>query len=437
MPSDLAGLQPPGPTDPIALGINEATLDSIRTAVAQFGRVVHVPQPGSRNALIVAEPDLIRQILVRQHTRYRKGRGFERVKMLLGNGLIVSDADVWRRSRTMIQPAFKPRQIHRLTEHMHACAQRRIDRWRAVALRGDTLNITRETSDFALELILISVFGDDVDPATAVAEDGLFAFLAPHAARDLEMVKRVRELRDWISRLVAQRRARNSNDDDFLSLYLDARDKSGAPFSDKALLDEMITLIVAGFETSANTLNWMWFLIAGAPDVEQKMLQDVARHTQGGVLPDADAANAMRYTQHVLEETLRLYPPVWLYTRQALEDQMLGDYSIAKGTDIYLSPYLVQRDAAYWESPDAFQPARFERAVGSGVPAAFFPFSLGPRRCIGEYFSFLEMKIHIATLLPNFRFERVSQEPVNCEYAINLRACNDIYLKPHVRESNA
>ncbi|MEO0574259.1 MAG: cytochrome P450 [Pseudomonadota bacterium] len=436
MPTDCAGLRPPGPAQPIALGINEDTLDHIRDVTARYGRVAHVPQPGSRNAVVVSDPELIRQILVKQHTHYRKGRGFERVKMLLGNGLIVSDADIWRRSRTMIQPAFKPRQIHRLTEHMRACAQRRIARWRTVAQQGATLNMTRETSDFALELILISVFGDDVDPETAVAEEGLFAFLAPHAARDLAMVKRVRELRQWIAELVAKRRARNSDDDDFLSMYLDARDKNGEPFSDKALLDEMITLIVAGFETSANTLNWMWYLVAGAPDVEQKMLDDVAQQsaTQSS---DADAANAMRYTQHVLEETLRLYPPVWLYTRQALQDETLGNFAIGKGTDIYLSPYLVQRDAAHWDRPDTFLPERFERPVGSGVPAAFFPFSLGPRRCIGEYFSFLEMKIHIATLLPKFHFERVNDEAPSCEYAINLRAANDIHLKPHLRETDA
>ncbi|MEL6869518.1 MAG: cytochrome P450 [Pseudomonadota bacterium] len=428
---------PPGPQQTIPLGINEATLDALRQVSDAFGDIAHIPQPNDRHAVLVSDPALIRQVLVRKHGQYRKGRGFERVKMLLGNGLIVSDGDTWRRSRTMIQPAFKPRLIHRLTAHMRECAHRRIARWAAVADAGELLNVTRETSDFALELILISIFGNDVDPQTAVAEDGLFAFLAPHAARDLEMVKRVRELRAWILALIERRRSQPSDDDDFLNAYLAATDKNGEPFSDKQLLDEMITLIVAGFETSANTLNWMWYLVAGHADVERGLLEEIARVRDGEAASDSDAATAMRYTQYVLEETLRLYPPVWLFTRQALAGEVLGDFAIAEGTDIYLSPYLVHRDTRHWSKPAAFDPARFERETGSGAPAAFFPFSLGPRRCIGEYFSFLEMKMHILTLLPQFSLRRISDAEPACEYAINLRAQGDIYLKPERRETSS
>ncbi|MEM8548433.1 MAG: cytochrome P450, partial [Pseudomonadota bacterium] len=282
----------PGPEQPLPMAVDNATLVRLRDLCERYGDIVRIPQPGGRWAYFINDAQAVREILVRRHQGFRKGRGFERVKMLLGNGLIVSDGQHWRRSRTMIQPSFKPRQIHTLTDHMVRCARRLERQWSDCMANAAPLNITKETSDFALELILISIFGEELADVPSLADDPRFAFLAPNAGRDLEMVKRVRELRQWISAVIAKRRTNDSQQDDFLGLYLHARDKDGQPFSERELLDEMITLIVAGFETSANTLNWVWYLLADAPDVIHRILDEIERETRGGL--ELDAASAWR-----------------------------------------------------------------------------------------------------------------------------------------------
>ena len=425
--------RPPGPGSAIALGIDPATLGSLQALQREYGNIVSMEKPSGRLAYFINDPLEVRRILVRRHTRYVKGPGFERVKMLLGNGLIVSDGDVWRRSRTMIQPAFKVQNVHRLMQLMIECSERRAAVWETAIDKGDTINITEETNEFALELILKSIFGPDYDNKLMATGDNPFAFLSRDSTRDLSVVMKVRDLRKTLLEIIAERRGRDADEFDFLSMYMMATDKNGEPFTDKELLDELMTLIVAGFETSANTLNWAWYLIAGHPDVERRLIAEAKEF-----LPDAAAVNAentaaMKYTQQALEETLRLYPPVWLFTRRAREDDELDDYDVPTGTDIYLSPYVLHRTASIWPEPDLFNPDRFELGEKPKRDRPYFPFSLGPRRCVGEYFSFLEMKVHIGLLLPRFRMQRVSKTDPVLELAINLRSKDDIILRPGLR----
>ncbi|NNF41083.1 MAG: cytochrome P450, partial [Woeseiaceae bacterium] len=191
--------------------------------------------------------------------------------------------------------------------------------------------------------------------------------------------------------------------------------------------------IVAGFETSANTLNWVWYLLAKHPDVEEKIIDEAHRSIPSVSAVSADTVNAMAYTQQVLEETLRLYPPVWLFTRRSHEADQLDDYDVPPGTDIYLSPFLLHRTERYWPNPDAFDPERFAQADKAVKDRPYFPFSLGPRRCLGEYFSFLEMKVHLGLLLPRFRMRLIEDAEPSLELGINLRCANDIFLQPEVR----
>ena len=417
------------------LGIDPETLASLTKLRDEYGDIVCVEKPSGRIAYFVNDPEEVRKILVRRHARYVKGPGFERVKMLLGNGLIVSDGDVWRRSRTMIQPAFKVQNVHRLMKVMVECSDRRAQVWAEAAANGDVINITEETSEFALELILISIFGSDYEERLLASGDNPFAFLSQDSTRDLGVVLKVRQLRKMLLELIDERRHRDSEQFDFLSMYMAATDKEGAAFSDEELLDELITLVVAGFETSANTLNWAWYLLAGHAEVEQRVIDEAREHLPNVDAVNADNLTAMRYTQQVLEETLRLYPPVWLFTRRATEDDDLEAFDVPSGTDIYLSPYILHRTAHIWPDPDRFDPDRFEAGDKPRRDRPYFPFSLGPRRCLGEYFSFLEMKVHLGLLLPRFRLSRVSDDDPGLELAINLRSKNDILLRPQERES--
>lgn len=201
----------------------------------------------------------------------------------------------------------------------------------------------------------------------------------------------------------------------------------------RELLDELMTLIVAGFETSANTLNWVWYLIAKHPGVETRLIDEAQR-----VVPNVSAITAqnlgeMTYTQQVLEEVLRLYPPVWLFTRRSHADDDLEDFDVPAGTDIYLSPFVLHRTDHYWPVPDRFDPERFVPTDQPKKERPFFPFSLGPRRCLGEFFSFLEMKVHLGLLLPRFRMSLVKETKPELELAINLRVADDIHVRPAIR----
>jgi cytochrome P450 len=426
--------RPPGPQQAVSLGIDADSLATLQKLQRRHGDMVSMVRDNGRLAYFVNDATEVRRILARRHAKYHKGPGFERVKMLLGNGLIVSDGDVWRRSRRMIQPAFSRGNVHRLLMVMVQCCDTRAAKWARVIEEGGLLNITEETSDFALELIMRSIFGDDYE--TSILEDGEdpFAFLSRDSTRDLSVVMKVRHLRELLLNIINERRARGDEDIfDFLSMYMGATDKQGEHFSDAELLDELMTLIVAGFETSANTLNWVWYLIAGHPEVEAKVLEEARAHVATVSAVSAESVNSMQYTQQVLEETLRLYPPVWLFTRRSHELDELDEFDVPDGTDIYLSPFILHRTEHYWADPDTFDPDRFAPEVQAKKDRPYFPFSLGPRRCLGEYFSFLEMKLHMGLMLPRFRMELTDGQEPELELGINLRTANDIYLRPALR----
>ncbi len=423
--------RPPGPGESVALGIDAGTLTTLQQLQADYGDMVSMTQPNGRLAYFINDAAEVRRILTRRHSKYKKGPGFERVKMLLGNGLIVSDGDVWRRSRRMIQPAFSRQNVHRLMKVMVGCSDRRAVHWAELAAKGEQCNITSETSDFALELILISIFSSDYENRIMTEGDNPFAFLSRDSTRDLSVVMKVRELRMLLLSIIEDRRAGEGSDEfDFLSMYLQATDKEGQPFSDAELLDELMTLIVAGFETSANTLNWVWYLIAKHPGVEANIIAEAREKLPNVSALSAESLAEMQYTQQVLEEALRLYPPVWLYTRHSHELDELDDFDVTSGTDIYLSPFILHRTEHYWADAESFDPDRFAPSDKPKNDRPYYPFSLGPRRCLGEYFSFLEMKVHLGLLLPRFRMQLVDQSEPELELSINLRSTKDIYMTP-------
>jgi cytochrome P450 len=428
--------QPPGPEQPQVLGIDADTLTLLQDLQSQYGNVVGLEKENGRQAVFINDAAEVRQLLVKHHSKYRKGPGFERVKMLLGNGLIVSDGDIWRRSRTMIQPAFSKKNVHRLITLMVDCTQKRATAWEEIAKAGGELNITQEMSDFGLELILRTVFGPDYE--RRVMQDGKnpFAFLSRDSKRDLRVVMQLRELRELLLGIIAERRAADDIDHfDFLTIYLSATDKSGNGFTDDELLDELMTLIVAGYETSAGTLNWAWYLIARNTESEEKLLQEARQKLPEPTLIDKESLTEMVYGQALLEETLRLYPPVWLFTRRAEQDDAFTEFDVNAGTDIYLSPFILHRTKEYWPDPDRFDPDRFGKdSKYKKGDRPYFPFSLGPRRCLGEYFSFLEMKVHLGLLIQKFHMTLATNDEPELELGINLRTQNDIFLIPNLRE---
>ena len=427
--------RPPGPREPIELRADDDTLADLLRLRREYGNTSYLTTPRGRHVYFVNDPESLRRILVRDHAKYVKGPGFERVKLLLGNGIFVSDGDHWRRARTMAQPGFTRKKLRHLIGLIVRSVNRRSEAWAAVAESGGVLDITTEMSDFALELILRAIFGRDYDDRIVAGGENPFSFLSEEFSRDIGLVLKFRALRDLILAIIRDRRGQDSDDVyDFLSVYMSAVDKSGAPFTDRELLDEVMTLIIAGFETSAGTLNWAWYLIAKYPQVEQGIVDESL-----SVLADADVLDRERigqlgYLEQVINETMRLYPPGWIFSRRAIEDHSLADYDVPAGTDVYISPYVLHRTPEFWPDPEVFDPGRFaEENFDEAAQSAFIPFSLGPRRCIGEYFAMLEMKIHLAILVPLFHMRLTTEEAPELDLGINLRSKGSILLRPEIR----
>ena len=422
----------PGPKETMDIDVNKTTLLNLQNLQKKYGNIVTIKNQNGRSALFINDPSEIHQILVRNYNRYAKGPGFERIEMLLGSGLIVSNGDTWRRARTMIQPSFSRQNIHKLIMQMIKCTKSRAIKWKRAATSKSTLNITQEMGTFALELILLSIFGDDYEDMIVKDGSNPFSFLSEDSVRDLTVVMKMRKLRTFILEIITRRRQSKANNQyDFLSMYVEAKDKNGRTFSDKELIDEIVTLIIAGYETSAGTLNWVWYLISQHPSVETLLLLESEK-----IIPKIDSINfesinQMKYTQWVIEETLRLYPPVWLFSRKSLKEDTLTEYDIPPDTDIYFSPYILHRTEKFWINPNNFDPSRFA-SDDKELKKSYYPFSLGPRRCLGEYFSFLEMKIHLGILIKQFTMNSEEQFP-DLNLGINLRSKNEIYLQPKLR----
>lgn len=434
-----AGL-PPGPVELHTIGPDQQTFDALARWVPEYGELFCVQSKDRRDpSFVVSSPEYIKHILLTNHENYAKGVGFERVKMLLGNGIIVSDGEEWRRQRTMMQPGFSRANVARLSEPMRAMNIALREPWAGLADAGESLDVTTAMSRLGLEVILRSIFSSDLDPIIAREGANPFAFLAEDATRDLQTAVRFRNLGRVILGVVGERRRSGDRPFDFLSLLMDARDrKTGEGMTDKELLDEINTLIIAGHETSAGTLNWTWYLLSQHPGVEARLVAELAERTPGDAF-SFDQLMELDYAACVLKETLRLYPPVWLFSRRALKEDRLGDWVVPAGAHIFIAPYFLHRRPELWPDPERFDPGRFDESSNPPVDRyAFIPFSAGARRCIGEYFSFVEMQMHLALLAPRFALQSGPGKPapaVELEPAVNLRTRRSIHLT--LRHRNA
>jgi cytochrome P450 len=427
--------QPPGPTDPITLNTDADSLAALSALIEEYGDFFCFHSKNRNHQIyFLNRPDLLQHVLVSNHQNYTKGVGFERVRMLLGNGIIVSDGETWRRQRTLIQPGFSRSSITRLAERIKVRTLCLRDDWIELA-QGDAIDITAATSHYALDIILRSIFSSDLAGMRDKEGGPLFAFLAEDRTRDLDTALRFRALRPHIEQCIDDRLSSGERPFDFLSAMMDARDKrSGEGMSKAQLVDEVSTLIVAGHETSAGTLNWAWYLISRHPQVEERLLDELQRLPPDEEL-SFDDVTGLDYTRWLLQETLRLYPPVWLFTRRAIAADRFGDTDIQPGSHVFISPYLLHRQETFWTEPEVFEPERFDpRRAGAEIKDAYIPFSLGARRCIGEYFAMVEMQFHIAIMARRFRLQALPEQTVEIDPAVNLRMKKNLQMSIQLRD---
>lgn len=412
----------------------EDSLEQLVACTAAHGDLYRVYAPGrKRDTWIVNHPDDIKRLLVTNHRNFTKGVGLDRVKILLGNGIMVSEGDFWKRQRRMIQPAFHRRMVEQYAATIDACLDDALPRWDAAATAGTPFDITEEMSGLTLDIVLRSIFSVDLAWLGEQTGGNPFAIVTEHSARDLAFAYKFRSLAKLVVALVARRRAEGLERFDFLQMLMDARDKDDRPMPDRELVDEAMTLVVAGHETTASALNWAWYLLATHPEAQARLHAEVDAIPEPRGLGYA-ASEQLVWTQGVLKEAMRLYPPGWLLTRRSVEEDVLGGYRLPPGTDVMLSPYLIQRHPQYWPDPDRFDPARFlPAAEAEREKWVYIPFAAGPRHCVGENFALYEMTVHMARMARRFRLEYLDEGPIPIEAAVNLRTLRSLHMRLHRR----
>jgi enediyne biosynthesis protein E7 len=425
----------PGPTQGFDLGGSDESLARLRAYFAEFGDIYRVFAPGRGvYNYVINHPDDIKRVLLSNHRNYTKGEGMDRVKILLGNGIMTSEGDFWRRQRRMMQPSFHRRVIDQFSALITEVNDTFAARWTEKAARAEPVNLSDDASELTLSIVLRSIFGTDLARLEAQFGANPFEVVAKEQNRDLKFAFRFRSLTKLVQQLIERRRAMSEQHFDFLSMLMASTDRAtDQPMSDKELIDEVLTLIVAGHETTAAALTWTWYLISQHPQT-QAQLQAEADMSGSDRPMSLDAAESLQYTHQVLQEALRLYPPGWLLTRRTLEADELGGYAIAPRTDVFISPYMLHRHPAFWSEPEEFRPERF---AGSDAEErhkfAYIPFAVGPRHCIGENIAMFEMLVHVQAMSRRFTLTRAGSEPIELEAQINLRPRSSLMMMVQTR----
>lgn len=407
---------------------------------------------GPQHVLLLNHPDLVKDALVTRADCFHKGRALQRSKRLLGEGLLTSEGEHHRRQRRLAQPAFHRKRIDSYGAAMVDYAARDSARWRD----GETLDISHEMMRLTLAIVGKTLFDADVESDTDEIGSALtellelFQMLLLPYSEYLERLPlpanrrftRARAKLDAvIYRIINERRASGADRGDLLSMLLLAQDEEGASGSmtDEQIRDEALTIFLAGHETTANALAWTWHLLAQNPDAEAKLHAELDAVLVDGRLPTVEDLPRLRYTEMVLAESMRLYPPAWVVGRLAVKEYAVGDYVAATGTLVLISQYVLHRDPRFFPDPLRFDPERWTPEAKEARPQyAYFPFGGGARRCIGEGFAWMEGTLIIAAIARRWRMRLVPDHPVVPHPRMTLRAKHGIRMKmeDRVKKSN-
>jgi len=402
---------------------------------ARHGDTYRVFVPSRRSyTYVIHHPDDVKRVLVSNHRNYTKGVGLDRVKILLGKGIMTSEGELWKRQRYMMQPLFHRRVITEFAEVIAQANDRFIARWAGLARAGELINLTDEMSELTLEIVLRSIFGRDLDRLSKELGGNPFEVVTREQVRDLQFAYKFRSLTKLVAQLIAQRRASSEEHFDYVAMLMNARDKeSGEPMGERELIDEIMTLIVAGHETTASGLNWTWYLLSQHPQVEARLHAEIDAAADLPA-PTLTEVEALGYTRQVIDEALRLYPPGWLLSRRTIDADVLGGYPVPAGANVLLPLYLLHRHPHFWKDPEAFDPGRFAPEHEAERPRfAYMPFAAGPRHCIGETFALYEMLGHLYKVARRYRLRYVPDKPLELEAQINLRTRHPLHMRLEAR----
>lgn len=426
-----ANPRPPEAEQQFDIGSTDDSLERMIELFARHGDTyrVFVPARGSYT-YVIHHPDDVKRVLVSNHRNYTKGVGLDRVKILLGKGIMTSEGELWKRQRYMMQPYFHRRVITGFAGVIARANERFLERWDTVAGRGEPVNLTDEMSELTLTIVLRAIFGTDLDRLSAELGGNPFEVVTKEQSRDLQFAYKFRQLTKLVARLVARRRAEPEEHFDYVAMLMSARDKeTGEPMGERELIDEVMTLIVAGHETTASGLNWTWYLLSQHPEAEARLHAELDAAAPLAA-PGLEQMEALTYTRQVIDEALRLYPPGWLLSRRTIEADVLGGFPVPPKTNVLLPLYLLHRHPAFWKEPERFWPERFGPEHEAERPRfAYMPFAAGPRHCIGETFALYEMLMHLYMVARRYRLAYVPDRPLELEAQINLRTRHPLHMR--------
>ena len=392
----------------------------------------------------VNHPDYIEEVLVNQARKFIKGRILRANKGLFGNGLLTSEGEFWLRQRRLAQPAFHRARIAAYAQTMVRFTERLLEGWHD----GETRDVHAEMMRLTLQIVAKTLFDADVDADAQEVGRALKAIMDHNSdfrrliltpswlptLRNIRAALATRRLNKIIYRIIGQRRTAGDDAGDLLSMLLHAQDEDGSRMTDRQLRDEVITLFLAGHETTALALSWTWWLLAQHPQVEEKLHAEL-NSLLGGRTPTLENLPKPCYLDHVITESMRLYPPAWGMARLTIEDAEIGGYTIRKGCGVSLSQWVVHRDPRWYESPEEFRPERWEGDLLKRLPRfAYFPFGAGPRQCIGNTFALMETALILATIAQKFRLRLAPGQTVVPLASITLRPRHGIRVTLEARK---
>ncbi len=390
----------------------------------------------------VNHPEGVRRVLQENNRNYGKGALTLGIfKPVVGEGLLTSEGGLWLRQRRLMQPVFHRRSVAAFGALMTDETLAMLERWRPAMENGTTLDVPVEMARLTLDIATGALFhahvGEEPEviarAVNTLVEDLGYRFEVPFypppgvpTPRNRRLRAALRTLDRSVYSIIAERRRGGGGGDDLLALLMGARDEeTGEAMDDRQLRDEVITLFLAGHETTANALSWAFYLLAAHPDAEGRLrdeLEEVLGEDGGRRPPTLEDLPKLTYTKMVVDETLRLYPPAWITNRQTIADDEILGHRIPAGAYVMLSPYVLHRHPDYWERPDEFDPERFTPERSAGRPRfAYFPFGGGPRQCIGQSMALVEAQLVLATVLGRCRLRLFSDRPVEAEALATLR----------------
>lgn len=433
---------PPGPKGRPLVGnlldYSRDPLGFLSRCAREYGDVVHLNLPGPP-AYLLSNPEHIEQVLVGNNRNFIKDRVTRGELSILGDGLLTSDGDFWRRQRRLAQPAFHRERIANYAETMVTYTERMLEGWRD----GKQRDIHHDMMRLTLEIVAKTLVDADIaDEAEDVGEalgavmahfsdqgNGVFLRMLPDSIptpSNLRYRRAQRQLEEFIYGIIDERRKGGRDTGDLLSMLLHARDEDGGRMSDEQLRDEVMTVIMAGHETTAIALSWTWRLLALHPEVEKKLHAELAEQLDGKAPTMGDLPH-LPYTDAVLKESMRLYPPAWAIGREAIEDCEIGGYHVSTETQLFISQYVVHRLPHTFEDPENFDPDRWFDGLEKRIPKyAYFPFGGGPRLCIGQSFAKMEAALLLATIAQRFRLKLSGEQRTTPQPSITLRPKNGV-----------